>query len=98
VRLGKKTLPLVYLANALKQNQGKAEELYQLCSPARQKRPEFGPAEMERLRRFVIQEGAAHYCSVICAFFKQEAVEILDAMNIAEEQKRKLIALVENQT
>ncbi|WP_019850765.1 polyprenyl synthetase family protein [Desulfitobacterium sp. PCE1] len=98
VRLGKKTLPLVYLADVLKQNKGKAEELYQLCSPTRQKGPEFGPAEKERLRRFIIQEGAAHYCSVICAYFKLEAVEILDAMNIAMEQKRKLIALVENQT
>ena len=98
VRLGKKTLPLVYLGNILKQNKAKTEELHQLCSPARRKGAEFGPAETERLRRFVIQEGAAHYCSVICACFKQEAVEILDTMNIAEEQKRKLIALVENQT
>ncbi|WP_242830475.1 polyprenyl synthetase family protein [Desulfitobacterium hafniense] len=98
VRLGKKTLPLVYLGNILKQNKAKTEELHQLCSPARRKGAEFGPAETDRLRRFVIQEGAAHYCSVICACFKQEAVEILDAMNIAEEQKRKLIALVENQT
>ncbi len=98
LRLGKKTLPLVYLANVLKQNKAKTEELYQLCSAAQRKGAEFGSAETDRLRRFVIQEGAAHYCSVICACFKQEAVEILDAMNIAEEQKRKLIALVENQT
>lgn len=96
--LGKKTLPLVYLTNVLKRNKVKTEELHQLCSLARQKRPEFGSAETDRLRRFLIQEGAAHYCSVICACFKQEAVEILGAMNITEEQKRKLSALVENQT
>ncbi|TWH55973.1 competence protein ComQ [Desulfitobacterium sp. LBE] len=96
LKLGKKTLPLVYLANILKENKEKTEELNQLCSPARRELLEFGPTETDRLRRFIIQEGAAHYCSVICAYFKQEAVEILDTMNITEEQKRKLSTLVEN--
>ncbi len=89
---GKKTLPLVYLFNVLEGS--KAEELQYLCSLAQQDWQRFGPEERKQLRQLIIEEGAAHFCSVTCTLFKQQAMEILDGMKMTEEQKRKLIGLV----
>lgn len=89
---GKKTLPMVYLTRVLHENA--AEELQYLCSLAQQDCHRFSLEGGKRLHQLIIQEGAVQYCAVICTMFKQQALDILDGMEITEEQRRKLSKLV----
>lgn len=87
----RKTLPYVYLLNVLEGNS--AEQFNKLTQMTEE--VSLINDGQERLRQLVITEGVVPYCTVMYEIFRQKAMKFLNLIPVMENQKEKMIKLVE---
>ena len=89
----KKTLPYVYLLHILKGRTAKQfKELAQMAGNGLQR---FGKEEQDFLKQLAIDEGVVPYCRVMFETFREKSLEIIQAIPVPENRKKKMIKLVE---
>lgn len=89
----RKTLPYVYLLNILQGN--KAEQFKELTQNEGNGIQRLGKEEQGYLKQLTLEEGAVHYGRVMYEIFRQESMEIMQAIPVSEKLKEKMIKLVE---
>lgn len=82
----KKTLPIRYLMNIPENH--KFKELLSV------KELDPNAQSLRELQNMAVNEGVTYYCSVVHEIFRQNALEILEAMTLSDVQKGKLIVIV----
>ena len=88
----KKTLPYVYLLSIFQKQPQRLKDLTQLQGKRLRNLEDEG---REYLKQIAIDEGVAHYCKVMYEVFRQRAYEIIMAIPVPKNAKKKLIRLVE---
>jgi len=89
----RKTLPYVYLLNILQGE--KAEQFRKLILTVGKGLQNFGKEEQGYLKQLTLDEGAVHYGKVMYEIFRQNSMEIMQAIPVSDNLKEKMINLVE---